>query len=245
MNDMSVQGAAAAQQQNRAAEQPDAGTAGEKTEETRPIPPVQEPDEGKTIVEMIQDAQEKAKNQRETMKLAKGSTRYGDAPLEAYARLARAKTSSEVNMASGFARRRIAQFKTALYLDSENAARIKSAISQLQKAVSRGDKKKRELVREKLEERRKEKSEEAEKRRNLALRQRRTQRMIRESGYMREAQIADRLGAQLTATQMELRQQAQNIATESTVSLESAVQQYTETAAAPAAVWDCAISVQG
>ena len=225
MQDMSVQGVAAVQQNRTIEQQPPAGT----TEETKPAPPVQEPEEGKTLVDMIQEAQEKAKNQRESMKLAKGNTRYGDAPLEAYARLARARTGAEVNMASGFARRRIAQFKTSLRVDSENAARIKSAISQLQKAVSRGEKKKRELVREKQE-----------------LRRRRAQRMIREAGYLREAKVADRLSTQLTAAQVELRQQAQDLAAESTVSLECAVQQYTETAAAPAAAAVVpAISVQG
>lgn len=238
MQDMSVQGVTAVQQQSRAAEQqPSEG-------ETKPTPPTEEAEEEKTLVEMIQEAQEKAKNQRETLKLSKGNTRYGDAPLEAYARLARAKTSAEVNIASGFARRRIAQFKTALRMDSENAARIKSAISQLQKAVSRGEKK-RELVRERLEERRKEKSEAAEERMKQEIRRRRAQRMIREAGYLREAKVADRLSTQLTATQVELRQQAQDLAGENAVSLECAVQQYTETAAAPMAAVGPAISVQG
>ena len=80
-------------------------------------------------------------------------TRYGDAPLEAYARLARAKDKAAVNAASGYARRRLAQFRTALHTDSDNAARIKAAINQLQKAINRGEKKKRELDREKLAER--------------------------------------------------------------------------------------------
>ena len=35
------------------------------------------------------------------------------------------------------------------------------------------------------------------------LRRRKSQRMIRESGYLREAEISDRLATQLTATQME------------------------------------------
>ena len=78
------------------------------------------------------------------------------------------------------------------------------------------------------------------------LRRRRAQRMIREAGYLREAKVADRLSTQLTAAQVELRQQAQDLAAESTVSLECAVQQYTETAAAPAAAAVVpAISVQG
>ena len=44
-----------------------------------------------TLHEMIQDAKEKANDQREEFKLAKATPRYGDAPLEAYARLNRAK----------------------------------------------------------------------------------------------------------------------------------------------------------
>ena len=44
-----------------------------------------------TLHEMIQDAKEKANDQREKFKLAKATPRYGDAPLEAYARLNRAK----------------------------------------------------------------------------------------------------------------------------------------------------------
>ena len=91
-------------------------------------------------------------------------------------------------------------------------------------------------------------SKEAERRRDLELVRRRTQRMIRESGYLREADIAGRLAAQLTETQMELRSQAQSLAAANATSLETAVQQYAAEAAsagaetaAPAAT----ISVQG
>ena len=105
-----------------------------------------------TLTEMIREAKEKADAQREKFKLAKAAPRYGDAPLEAYARLARARSRMEVNAASGYARRRLAQFKTALRTDSDNAAKIKAAINQLQKAVNRGERKKRELDREHLTE---------------------------------------------------------------------------------------------
>ena len=50
--------------------------------------------------------------------------------------------------------------------------------------------------------------------------------MIRESGYLREAEISDRLATQLTATQMELRQQFQDLPASTTASMEAAVQQY-------------------
>ena len=188
-------------------------------------------EEGRDLLEMIRDAQEKAEAQREAMKLPKSSTRYGDAPLEAYARLARARSRMEVNAASGYARRRLAQFKTALRTDSDNAAKIKAAINQLQKAVNRGERKKRELDREHLTEVRrkraaKEDLKEKERRLRQELLRRKSQRIIRESGYMREAEISDRLASQLTATQMELRQQAQDLAAATSASLEAAVQQY-------------------
>ena len=95
---------------------------------------------------------------------------------------------------------------------------------------------------------RKVRSKEAERRKELELLRRRTQRMIRESGYMREANIADRLATQLTETQMELRSQAQSLSAASAASLESAVQQYTDAAAGAnmeAAAPAGEISVQG
>ena len=48
-----------------------------------------------TLTEMIREAKEKADAQREKFKLAKAAPRYGDAPLEAYARLNRAKTQGQ------------------------------------------------------------------------------------------------------------------------------------------------------
>ncbi len=204
-------------------------------------------EDSKTLAEMIKEAQERTDAHREALKrMPKGNARYVDAPLEAYARLARAKTASQVDAASGFARRRIAQLRGTLHLDSENAAKIKSAINQLQKAVNRGAKKKRDLNREQMIKLRKVRSQEAERRRDLELARRRTQRMIREGGYMREADIAGRLAAQLTETQMELRSQAQSLP--SVTSLETAVQQYAAEAAGAgveAAAPAAAISVQG
>ena len=233
MKDMSVNGVAAAQQnwsreqQQQAEAAPPAEGAGEDLSAALS----RQEEEGRDLLEMIRDAQEKAEAQREAMKLPKSSTRYGDAPLEAYARLARARSRMEVNAASGYARRRLAQFKTALRTDSDNAAKIKAAINQLQKAVNRGERKKRELDREHLTEvRRKRAAKEDLKAKERRLRQellrRKSQRIIRESGYMREAEISDRLASQLTATQMELRQQAQDLAAATSASLEAAVQQY-------------------
>ena len=232
MKDMSVNGAAAAQQAwSREQQQADAGAGAPVENAGLSAALSQKEEEGKDLVEMIRDAQEKAEAQREAMKLPKNSTRYGDAPLEAYARLARARSRMEVNAASGYARRRLAQFKTALRTDSDNAAKIKAAINQLQKAVNRGERKKRELDREHLTEVRrkraaKEDLKEKERRLRQELLRRKSQRIIRESGYMREAEISDRLASQLTATQMELRQQAQDLAAATSASLEAAVQQY-------------------
>lgn len=191
-------------------------------------------DESRSLIEMIREAQEKAEAQRDALKLPK-NTRYGDAPLEAYARLARAKTAGQVDSATGFARQKIFQLKSSLRTDADNTTRIKAAISQLEKAVSRGSKKKRELERERLAELRKARSEAQKKREELELRRRKAQRMIRESGYLQEAELSDRLATQLTATQMELRQQAQQLAGSAAASAESAAQQYTATASAAAA----------
>ena len=203
-------------------------------------------EDSKTLAEMIKEAQERTDAHREALKrMPKGNAHYVDAPLEAYARLARAKTASQVDAASGFARRRIAQLRGSLHLDSENATKIKSAINQLQKAVNRGAKKKRDLNREQMIKLRKARSKEAERRRDLELVRRRTQRMIRESGYLREADIAGRLAAQLTETQMELRSQAQSLAAANATSLETAVQHYTAAAeSVPAAPVEAGFSGQ-
>lgn len=193
-------------------------------------------EESKSLTEMIKDAQEKAEANRSALKVSKNNTRYGDAPLEAYARLARARTVPEVNAASGYARRRITQLRGKLHVDPENSAKIKAAIQQLQKAVNRGARKRQELTREKIDAQRKASSEAAEQRKEEDLRRRRVQRAVRESGYMREAQVSARWAAHVTATQVELRQQAQSIgAASGPAAADHAAQQYTATAAAAAA----------
>lgn len=256
MKDMSINSAAALQQSQAQNQNQQAGQevlpAGPAEEAASiPSPLTQKEEDGKNLIDMIREAQEKADAQREAMKLPKNSTRYGDAPLEAYARLARAKTSAEVNSASGYARRRLSQFKTALRTDSENSAKIKAAINQLQKAINRGERKKRELSREKLAElRRKRAAQENKKELELRLRhelsRRKSQRMIRESGYSREAEVSNRLAAQLTATQIELRQQAQELSVSVSATMEAtahAAQQYTAASeaasAAPAEISFC------
>ena len=56
--------------------------------------------------------------------------------------------------------------------------------------------------------------------------------MIRESGYVREAEIDKRVQAQLSATRMELQQQAQNLASSLQPSADAVAQQYTAASAA-------------
>ena len=196
-------------------------------------------EQSKSLAEMIDAAQKKAAEQREALKLPKSNTRYGDAPLEAYARLARAKTTAQVNAASGFARRKLFQLKAALGSDSENAPTIRGAINQLQKSINRAERKKRELVREKLldaqrAKARRAKEEQKAKRLRQELQRKRSQRAVRESGYMREAVVSDKIHTQLTQTQIELRTQMQQLSASTGMSLDAAVQQYTAAAAAPA-----------
>ena len=202
------------------------------------------------LAEMMKEAREKAAEREEMFKLPKNSRRYGDTAIIAYSKLARARSLGEVDAASGYARRQIAQLRAAKRSDSDNAGRIQAAINQLQKAVNRAGRKKREISQEKLTAKRharleKEKRTREAKRLRHQLKCRQTQRMIRESGYLREAEISDRLASHLTATQMELRQQAQDLTASAAASMESVVQQYsavTAAASAPAVPADAGFS---
>lgn len=202
----------------------------------------------KSLPEMMQEAREKAEEQRKRLQV-KTPVRYGDAPMEAYARLSRARNTAEVNAAAGYARRRMIQFKAAKGRDKENAEQIQAAINQLQKAVTRAGRKKRDLEREKLADVRRTKLErENQTRQAQRLRQelsrKKTMRKIREGGYLREAEIDSRQQTQLAATRMELRAQAQALAEAVGPSIDAAVQQYTVQAAAAAPVSGGEISVQ-
>ena len=156
--------------------------------------------EGPDIYEMMRDAKEKAEAAREKFQSLKSKPRYGDAPIEAHARLARAKRPSEVNAAAGYARRQITRLKAAKRQDPDNAKRIQAAINQLQKAVNR---QKRLAEEHRSREARRQKQE---------LRRKQAARMLRESGYIREAEIDNRMQSHISATQMELREQAQKLA---------------------------------
>lgn len=223
MKDMSIQPVAAASQQDGWSQR-DSSASVQDSAAAAPTLSDYAEEESKSLTEMIKDAQEKAEAHRSALKVTKNSTRYGDAPLEAYARLARAKSVSEVNAASGYARRRIAQLQGKLHVDPENSAKIKAAIQQLQKAVNRGARKKRELTREKIDAQRVARSEEAQRRKETELRRRKVQRAVRESGYLREAEIDNRIQGQLAASRLELRSQMQEITAQP--SLDAAVQGY-------------------
>ncbi len=192
-----------------------------------------------TIHEMMKDAKEKADATRDKFNAAKPKPRYGDAPMEAYSRLARAKRPSEVNAAAGYARRQIARLKAAKQTDPDNAKRIQAAINQLQKAVQRAGKKNRELDRERIDQARQKKltqekrSREARRQKQELLRKQ-AMRRIRESGYLREAEVDNRMQAHIAAVDMELREQAQKLAGSFQPSMELVAKQYAADSAAMA-----------
>ncbi len=199
-----------------------------------------------TLADMIRDAREKADAQREKFKLAKVTPRYGDAPLEAYARLSRARTQSQVGSAAGYARRRIAQLEAAQRSDPDHADQIKAAIGQLKKAVSRASQKKRALTREQLALARqkrmaRENRHREEQRIRQQLRRAQSMRAVRESGWFREADIANRQAEQLSATRMELRAQAEQLGAAAQKSIDAAMQGYSAGAQLAAADVDAPI----
>ena len=169
-----------------------------------------------TLMERMIEAQKKAKEQRDKFRIPK-NTRYGDRAIEAYARLSRARRQSDVSAAASYARRQIAQLKIAKRQDDENAPRIQAAINQLQKAVTRAGKKKRDLQKEQFTEirrKRLEAKQELGKARALRqeLRRRQKLRLIREHGYIREAEIDDHSQQQMAATRLEYQTQLESFA---------------------------------
>ena len=181
-----------------------------------PTPAEAKKDADLSLMERMIEAQKKAKERKDRFKIPK-NTRYGDYPIEAYARLARARSQMDVNAASGYARRQISQLQAAKRQDTENAPRIQAAINQLQKAVMRAGKKKRDIQREGLAEARRRRMVAKRQLREAQvakqeLRKRQKLRMIREHGYIREAEIDDRFQAQMAQTRMEFRTQLENLA---------------------------------
>lgn len=189
-------------------------------------------EEGSSLAEMLQDAREKADaHQKQLDKLKKVTPRYGDAPLEAYARISRARTPSQAGSAAGYARRRAMQLRAALRTDPEHADQIRAAAGQLEKAVGRANRKKLELNREQLSRARmkrmaRENRRREEQRIRQELRKSQAMRAIRESGYFKEAEIANRQADQLTATKMELKAQAEQLGISTQASIDAAMQGY-------------------
>lgn len=233
MDSINIYGTGALPQQNYTAAQRNTSV-GETEQSQAVLSPAARENDARSLPEVMQEAKEKAEEQKERFRLPKSGTSYGDASIEAYSRLSRAKTRLEVNAASGYARRRISQLKAAKRQDSDNAERIQAVINQLEKMINRAGKKKRDLDREKLIETRRSRSERENRTREAMrlkqeLRHRRAMRIIRESGYIREAETDNRLQDQLSATRMELRAQAQALS--SAVSPSTDVQQYSVNAA--------------
>lgn len=194
----------------------------------------QRQEEGPSLSELLRDAREKADaHQKELDKLKKVTPRYGDAPLEAYARISRARTPAQAGSAAGYARRRAMQLKAALRTDPEHADQIRAAAGQLEKAAARANRKKLELNREQLSRARmkrmvKENRRREEQRIRQELRKSQAMRAIRESGYFKEAEIANRQAEQLTATKMELKAQAEQLGAVSQGAIDAAIQGYSE-----------------
>lgn len=246
MGDMRIGGAGMAVPQQRGAK--DAQIPPAAGGQTGLSAPGEEKETAPSLAEMMREAREKAEAHKKKLELPKNSARYGDAPMEAYARLARARNTAEVNAAAGYARRRIVQLQGALRRDGENAERIRAAISQLQKAVSRAGKKRKDLDREKLTRARQQRAQRDNQRREALraqqeLRRRQAMRVIRESGYLLEAEIDNRLQDQLSATRMELRLQAQALSAAAAPSVDAAIRQYAAQAA-PAPAPEAGISLQ-
>ena len=194
-----------------------------------------------SLTEMIRDAKEKADAQREKFKLVKTTPRYGDAPLETYARISRAKTPAQAGSAAGYARRQLSRLEAAQRSDPEHADQIKAAINQLKKAVGRANRKKLELNKEQLARARmkrmaRENRRREEQRIRQELRKNAAMRAIRESGYFKETEIANRHADAMTATKMELRAQAEKLGIAVQSSVDVAVQGYSASVQTAAAV---------
>lgn len=211
-----VQGIQAAQEQGRAEGVEEAA---EQLQEqsVQPSDPLSfTQDNATTLIERMIEAQKKAKELKDKFKLPR-NTRYGDYAIEAYARLSRARRQSDVSAAAGYARRQIAQLKIAKRQDSDNAPRIQAAINQLERAVVRAGKKRRDLEREELTEMRRKKLEKSNQQKEAQrLRQeqrlRQALRRLRERGYIKEAVVDNYHQEQMAATRAEYRAQLESLA---------------------------------
>ena len=238
MSGMSVSGVGASAYYPKPAA---SGQAAAVQEEQKPLADAlrEEQESQPTLADMMKEAQEKAAEREKMFQLPKSSRRYGEAAILAYSKLARARTAGDVDAASGYARRQIAQLSAAKRSDSDNADRIQAAINQLQKAVNRAGKKKRELNQEKLTAKRqakleKEKRTREAKRLRHQLKSKQTMRIIRESGYLREAAVDNRMQDHIAASKQEMRAQMEQLTAQTQTAVDAAVQQYAAASAEPA-----------
>ncbi len=247
MSGMSVSGVGASAYYPKPAA---SGQAAAVQEEQKPLADAlrEEQESQPTLADMMKEAQEKAAEREKMFQLPKSSRRYGDAAILAYSKLARARTAGDVDAASGYARRQIAQLSAAKRSDSDNADRIQAAINQLQKAVNRAGKKKRELNQEKLTAKRqakleKEKRTREAKRLRHQLKSKQTMRIIRESGYLREAAVDNRMQDHIAASKQEMRAQMEQLTAQTQTAVDAAVQQYAAASAEPAPAPEISIQV--
>lgn len=192
-----------------------------------------------SLTEIMKEAREKAAKRENMFKLPKNSRRYGDAVIMAYSKLTQAMTPAQVDAASGYARRQIAQLRAAKRSDSDNSSRIQAAINQLQKAVNRAGRKKRELNQEKIAAQRqvkleKEKRAREAKRLRHQLRNRQAMRMIRESAYLAEAQSDNHMQNYIAAARQQASIQLVPLPNQMQATVDTAIQQYTAALAGPA-----------
>lgn len=204
-------------------------------------------DKAKTLVEMMKEAREEAEALRKKFTLPKNGSRYSMAAVQAYAKLSRARSQADVSAAASYARRQLIQCKNALRQDPDNSQRIQAAVRQLQSAVARASRKKRDLETERIDEvrrtnalRRKEKKKAAQMKNQLN--RKRTSRALRENGYLNGAVMDGMQQAQIAKARAEQQEAFDKVAGSgnSTVSASEAAQRYLAAptpplAAAPAA----------
>lgn len=187
-------------------------------------------DEVKTLAEMMKQAKEQAEKIRKQFELPKNNSRYSLAAVEAYARLSRARSQTDVSAAASYARRQLAQCKSALRQGGGDTQRIQAAVRQLESAITRAGRKKRQLEEERLMERRQAKAERQHERKKAAqlkyqLRRSKTLRRLRENSYISGAVMDGMQQAQL-ARQRQEQQLAAERAGVGTVSADAAAQRY-------------------
>ena len=174
---------------------------------TRSAPTPAEP-ASLTIFEAMRAARRQAEQTAQRFKV-RLPVRYGDVPMMAYARLARARNRAEVQSAAGYARRRIAQLRSALRQDPDHQDAIRTALRQLEKLSIRAARKQRDMDQERiLQLQRHKAAEQAQKREEARLTQevqrRRVLRAIREESYLHEAAIEQGMQAYRAAKAAEL-----------------------------------------